>query len=582
MNNRSTPTRTGLTLAAILIVALAASAQQYIEYLKIGGGYGATGTTLEADGDVLANGSVTADGDLILKERADHASTPGAGYGYLWVKNDAPSVLVYTNDVGTDITLGAAGGGITDGSSLATGLTFPNTGLHLLDSNATHDLILKPGSNLTADRELTITTGDAARTVTLSGDTTLSGTNTGDQTITLTGDVTGTGTGTFGTTIAAGAVDIAMLSATGTPSGTTYLRGDNTWATVSGSGDVVKVGTPVDGQIGVWTGDGTIEGDAGLTFDTTDDTLVIAASGKLGFGAVDILSDSAGTTTLQNIDALDATTEATIEAAIDTLANLTSIQGQTVTVSGTTTISGTNTGDQTITLTGDVTGTGTGSFAASIDKTAITGKTLTTLVGGDSILFSDASDSGNLKEGVVSDLVLSVASTDNAIARFDSTAGQIQNSVVTIADTSGNMAGVGTLNTHTIPGGTGTLALTSDITVTASSTNTLTNKRISARTGTTTSSATPTINTDNYDLYIITAQAADITSMTSGLSGTPATGDYIDIWITGTGARAITWGASWASGAATLPTTTITTKTLYTRAVWDGSIWRCMATGSNP
>ncbi len=36
-------------------------------------------------------------------------------------------------------------------------------------------------------------------------------------------------------------------------------------------------------------------------------------------------SDSSGTLTLQNVDALDATTEATIEAAIDTLSNLTSI-----------------------------------------------------------------------------------------------------------------------------------------------------------------------------------------------------------------------------------------------------------------
>ena len=40
------------------------------------------------------------------------------------------------------------------------------------------------------------------------------------------------------------------------------------------------------------------------------------------------------TTSLNNIDAVDATTEATIEAAIDTLANLTSIQGNTVTLAG--------------------------------------------------------------------------------------------------------------------------------------------------------------------------------------------------------------------------------------------------------
>lgn len=166
----------------------------------------------------------------------------------------------------------------------------------------------------------------------------LTGTNSGDQTITLTGDVTGSGTGSFATTIANGAVDIAMLSATGTPSASTYLRGDNTWATVSGTGDVSKVGTPVNNQVGVWTGDGTLEGDTALTFDTTTDTLAIGASGKLAFGAVNILEDSAGTTTLSNIDALDATTESTIEAAIDTLANLTSVQGQTLTLSAPLTI----------------------------------------------------------------------------------------------------------------------------------------------------------------------------------------------------------------------------------------------------
>jgi len=40
-----------------------------------------------------------------------------------------------------------------------------------------------------------------------------------------------------------------------------------------GGGDVTKVGTPANDQIGVWTGDGTIEGDAALTFDTTTNTL---------------------------------------------------------------------------------------------------------------------------------------------------------------------------------------------------------------------------------------------------------------------------------------------------------------------
>lgn len=48
-----------------------------------------------------------------------------------------------------------------------------NIGLHVLDTNASHDLIYKPGSDLTADRTLTTTTGDSDRTITLSGNPTL-------------------------------------------------------------------------------------------------------------------------------------------------------------------------------------------------------------------------------------------------------------------------------------------------------------------------------------------------------------------------------------------------------------------------
>ena len=52
----------------------------------------------------------------------------------------------------------------------------------------------------------------------------------------------------------------------------TYLKSNGadqnpSFATPAGAGDVVKVGTPVDSQVGVWTGDGTIEGAASLTYD---------------------------------------------------------------------------------------------------------------------------------------------------------------------------------------------------------------------------------------------------------------------------------------------------------------------------
>tara|TARA_R110000751_G_scaffold199825_1_gene304625 strand:- start:461 stop:892 length:432 start_codon:yes stop_codon:yes gene_type:complete len=48
------------------------------------------------------------------------------------------------------------------------------------------------------------------------------------------GDVVSAADGAM--TIQTDAVDIAMLSATGTASSTTFLRGDNTWGTPSGSG----------------------------------------------------------------------------------------------------------------------------------------------------------------------------------------------------------------------------------------------------------------------------------------------------------------------------------------------------------
>lgn len=103
--------------------------------------------------------------------------------------------------------------------------------------------------------------------------------------------------------------------------------------------------------------------------------------------------------------------------------------------------------------------------------------------------------------------------------------------------------------------------------------------RIRPRTGTATSSATPTINTDNVDFYSLTAQAVDITSFTTNLTGTPTDGQKLWIAITGTAARAITWGSSFEASTVALPTTTVTTARLDVGFVWNAvtSKWRCIA-----
>lgn len=115
--------------------------------------------------------------------------------------------------------------------------------------------------------------------------------------------------------------------------------------------------------------------------------------------------------------------------------------------------------------------------------------------------------------------------------------------------------------------------------ITASSTTTFTNKRITKRTGTVASSATPTINTDNVDFFSITALATNITSMTTNLSGTPTEGQTLWIAITGTAARTIAWGTSFEASTVALPTTTVTTNRLDIGFVWNTvtSKWRCVA-----
>lgn len=286
-----------------------------------------------------------------------------------------------------------------------------------------------------------------------SGDIVISGSvadgDKGDITVSSSGTVWNIDAATIGTT---------ELSASGTPSGSTFLRGDNTWATPAGSGDVSKVGTPVNNQVGVWTGDGTIEGDTALTFDTATDSLYVGGNIELGHASDTTLTRSS--------------------------AGILAVEGVTVPLNSTTNI---HTAQQ--------------------------------------IELGHASDT--------------------TITR--------------------NAAGVIAVEGVVIPS--------------ISSTSTLTNKRITPRAGTTTSSATPTINTDNYDYYSLTAQTVDITSFTTNLTGTPTDGQKLWISVTGTAARAITWGASFESSTATLPATTVTTARLDVGFVWNTatSKWRCVA-----
>jgi hypothetical protein len=90
-------------------------------------------------------------------------------------------------------------------------------------------------------------------------------------------------------------------------------------------------------------------------------------------------------------------------------------------------------------------------------------------------------------------------------------------------------------------------------------------------------SATPSINTDTYDIVHITAQSAAITSFTTNLTGTPVDGDELFISITDDGtARAITWGSKFEAGTVPLPATTVISTRFDIQFVWNTvtSKWR--------
>jgi hypothetical protein len=134
--------------------------------------------------------------------------------------------------------------------------------------------------------------------------------------------------------------------------------------------------------------------------------------------------------------------------------------------------------------------------------------------------------------------------------------------------------------TGTLPianGGTGQTSLAAASIATYTGTETLTNKRVVPRIVTTTSTATPSIDGEATDIYGLTALATNITSVT--VTGTPTNGQKLWIYIVGTAARSITWGASFEASTVPLPTTTVSTNRLDVGFVYNSATfkWRCVA-----
>jgi len=114
-------------------------------------------------------------------------------------------------------------------------------------------------------------------------------------------------------------------------------------------------------------------------------------------------------------------------------------------------------------------------------------------------------------------------------------------------------------------------------------TQTLTNKRITQRVTTITSSATPTPNANTDDLYKITALAS--AALLTNPTGTPTDGQALLIRIKDNGtARLLTFDTQYRfSTDQAAPTTTVLSKTIYLGFVWNStdSKWDCLGWNTN-
>jgi hypothetical protein len=133
-------------------------------------------------------------------------------------------------------------------------------------------------------------------------------------------------------------------------------------------------------------------------------------------------------------------------------------------------------------------------------------------------------------------------------------------------------------NTQVQYNNSGAFAGSSAITLTAT-TGTASGLRVSPRVQPLSSnSSTYALDTDSYDIVVITGQTATITSITT--TGTPTNGQKLWLAITGTAAVGFTLNTSYfEASTVSLPTTTVSTNRLDIGFVWNAatSKWRCVA-----
>jgi hypothetical protein len=195
---------------------------------------------------------------------SDNATLNDADYGDITTSSDF-TVFNLDADVVTPTELAEAGDYAFTGT-----VTFDADAVHIFDTNASHDLIITPGSDLSADRVFTITTGDAARTLTMGGNATLSDADKGDIT---------TGTSFTDWQIDAGVIGPTEIATDAVSSDELDMAGVE--AEIEGALDTLASVTAIGGDV-------TCGGDCISTDDIiSGDDVLLSDTGVINFGAGD-------------------------------------------------------------------------------------------------------------------------------------------------------------------------------------------------------------------------------------------------------------------------------------------------------